>query len=64
MQESVTYQALKDEARAEGRAEGRAEEARRVAANLLKEGISPEVVAKVTGLSTEQVQQLDTEAEN
>lgn len=56
MQESVTYQAIKDE--------GRAEEARRLAANMLREGISPEVVAKVTGLSTQQVQQLDTEAEN
>lgn len=57
MQESVTYQAIL----AEGLAEGRAQEVRRVAMNLLKEGISVEIVAKVTGLSVEQVQQLVSE---
>jgi predicted transposase/invertase (TIGR01784 family) len=57
MQESVTYQAIL----AEGIAEGRAEEVRRVAMNLLKEGMSVEIVAKVTGLSVEQVQQLGSE---
>ncbi|MEH2323265.1 MAG: hypothetical protein V7K32_06775 [Nostoc sp.] len=57
MQESVTYQAIL----AEGLAEGRAEEVRRVAMNLLKEGISVAIVARVTGLSVEQVQQLASE---
>ncbi len=65
MQESVTYQAILAEGLAEGRAkgiaEGRAEEVRRVAINLLQEGISVEIVAKVTGLSVEQVQQLVNE---
>lgn len=54
MQESVTYQAIL----AEGRAEGLAEGVRRVAVNLLKEGMSVEIVAKVTNLSVEQIQQL------
>ncbi len=70
MEESVTYQLLRQEARteglAEGRAEGRAEgltlgqiaERRRVALNLLSEGIPLEVIARVTGLSFEQIQQL------
>ncbi|MGJ5632079.1 Rpn family recombination-promoting nuclease/putative transposase [Nostoc sp. CALU 1950] len=53
MQESVTYQAIL--------AEGLAEGVRRVAINLLQEGISVEIVAKVTGLSVEQVQQLVNE---
>ncbi|MDF5735509.1 MULTISPECIES: hypothetical protein [unclassified Nostoc] len=57
MQESVTYQAIL----AEGLAEGRAQEVRRVAMNLLKEGISVEIVAKVTGLTVEQVEQLASE---
>lgn len=57
MQESVTYQAIL----AEGLAEGRAQEVRRVAMNSLKEGISVEIVAKVTGLSVEQVRQLVSE---
>ncbi|MEH2106449.1 MAG: hypothetical protein V7K43_09345 [Nostoc sp.] len=57
MQESVTYQAIL----AEGLAEGRAEGVRRVAINLLKEEISVAIVAKVTGLSVEQVQQLVNE---
>lgn len=57
MQESVTYRAIL----AEGLAEGRAQEVRRVAMNSLKEGISVEIVAKVTGLSVEQVQQLVSE---
>ena len=65
MQESVTYQAILAEGLAEGRAkgiaEGRAEEVRRVAINSLKEGISVEIVARVTGLSLEQVQQLASE---
>jgi predicted transposase/invertase (TIGR01784 family) len=58
MQESVTYQAILAEGLAEGRAEGIAEGMRRVAVNLLKEGMSVEIVAKVTGLSVEQIQQL------
>lgn len=50
MEESVTYQALM--------AEGIEEGVRRVAINLLREGVADEIVIKVTGLSTEQVSQL------
>lgn len=53
MQESVTYQALVEEGRAEG--------IQSVAANLLREGIAIEIVARVTGISAEVVQQLATE---
>ncbi|MCC5637923.1 Rpn family recombination-promoting nuclease/putative transposase [Nostoc sp. CHAB 5844] len=58
MQESVTYQALMDEGRAEGRAMGIEEGVRLVAINLLREGVADEVVIKVTGLSAENIQQL------
>ena len=58
MQESVTYQSLLAEGRAEGRAEGIEQGIRHVAINMLKEGMSIEVVARVTGLTVEQVQQL------
>jgi predicted transposase/invertase (TIGR01784 family) len=50
MEESVTYQALI--------AEGVEEGVRRVAINLLHEGVADEVVIKATGLSAEQIQQL------
>jgi predicted transposase/invertase (TIGR01784 family) len=59
MQESVTYQALIDEGRAIGWAEGIQEGIQRVAVNLLKEGMSREMVSKLTGLSVEQLQQLE-----
>ncbi|MBU7586403.1 MAG: hypothetical protein KAF91_26665 [Nostoc sp. TH1S01] len=58
MQESVTYQALMNEGRAEGRAMGIEEGVRLVALNLLREGVADEVVIKVTGLSAENIQQL------
>lgn len=58
MQESVTYQALIEEGRAEGIQEGIQEGIRSVAANLLREGMAIEMVARVTGLSVDVVQQL------
>ena len=69
MQESVTYQLLVNEGKAEGRAEGRAEgsqeAARNIAVNLLKEGLSIDLIAKTTGLTIEQVQQLqNTQTKN
>lgn len=54
MQELVTYQSLL----AEGRAEGVEEGIRRVAIDMLKEGMLIKVVTRVTGLTVEQVQQL------
>ncbi len=69
MRESVTYQLLVDEGKAEGRAEGKAEgtqeATRTIAVNLLKEGLSIDLIAKTTGLTLEEVQQLQTnQAEN
>ncbi|MEA5597678.1 Rpn family recombination-promoting nuclease/putative transposase [Rivularia sp. UHCC 0363] len=69
MRESVTYQLLVDEGKAEGKAEGRAEgkaqgsqeTARTIAVNLLKEGLAIDLIAKTTGLTVEQVQQLQSE---
>lgn len=60
MQESVTYQAIK----AEGKAEGSQEALRQVATNLLGEGMEVAVVARVTSLSVEQVRQLAEEMGN
>ena len=60
MQESVTYQLLVRESRAEGRAEGQAEAANQIALNILNSGISIDLIAQFTGLSLEQIQELDT----
>ncbi|MBW4687745.1 MAG: Rpn family recombination-promoting nuclease/putative transposase [Komarekiella atlantica HA4396-MV6] len=54
MRESVIYQSIKTEGREEGIEVG----VRRVAVNLLKEKTPIEMVAKVTGLTIEQVQSL------
>ncbi len=54
MQESVTYQVIK----AEGKAEGSQEALRQVAINLLREGMEISVVSRLTGLSIAQVQLL------
>jgi predicted transposase/invertase (TIGR01784 family) len=58
MQESTIYQEIWQEAKIEGKIEGKIEERQKVALNLLREGIELEVIARVTGLSVEQVQQL------
>lgn len=53
------------EGKAEGRAEGRAEaeaRVRQIAQNMLRSGISLELTTQLTGLTTEQVQQLQSEA--
>lgn len=44
--------------KAEGKAEGKVEGITETALNLLKEGTDPQFVAKVTGLSLEQVEKL------
>ncbi len=63
MKESVVYRSIQAEAtekgRAKGRAEGLQEGIQLMALNMLREGLSIEVVAKITGLSVEQVQQLE-----
>ena len=48
----------KEEGRSEGRAEGEASKARSVAKGLIEEGISNEVIQRVTGLSEEEVEAL------
>ncbi|MBD2520447.1 hypothetical protein H6G93_37015 [Nostoc sp. FACHB-973] len=57
MRESVIYQSIK----AEGREEVSDKKARKIAINLLAEGISVDVIARVTGLSIKVVQQLQQE---
>ena len=52
MQESVTYQLLLDE--------GGQKTARNIAVNLLKEGLSIDLIVKTTGLTIEEVQQLQS----
>ncbi len=47
-----------EDGRVEGRTEGRAEGIRETACNLLRKGLSPEMVADVTGLSLEDVRAL------
>lgn len=54
MQESVIYRSIQEEA--EARAEARKQ--REIATNFLRNGLSVEMVALGTGLSLEQVQQL------
>lgn len=56
MRESVTYQLIQEEARAEERLAAMQE----VAVNLLSEGMAIDAIARVTGLSIEQIQQLQT----
>jgi predicted transposase YdaD len=53
MRESVTYQAILDEGREEGR--------EAMVINLLREGVAIAVIAKASGLSIEQVAQLQRE---
>lgn len=69
MRESVIYQSIKQEGREEGLEQGREQgleqAARKIAVNLLSKGIALELVADCTGLTLEQVQQLQaTESEN
>ncbi|GEM_PF-3737131 len=54
MQESVCYQAIK----AEGKAEGSEEKARQIAVNFLSKGMTIDAITRITGLGVELVQQL------
>ncbi len=60
MRESVIYQDIL----LEGKAEGKAEALQEVAMNLLNTGMPIEQVARVTGLSVEQLQALQARAED
>ncbi|MBD2496510.1 hypothetical protein [Nostoc sp. FACHB-280] len=54
MQESVIYQSIQRE----GEAKGEARKQREIATNLLRDGFPIEAVVRVTGLSIEEVQEL------
>ena len=56
MQESVTYQLIKSE----GREEARQETWQQIVANLIREGMSADAIARITNLTVEQVQQFQT----
>lgn len=56
MQESSVYRSIKTE--------GRVEEQQEIAINALREGLTSEVVARLTRLSVEEVQQLQQLAES
>jgi predicted transposase/invertase (TIGR01784 family) len=68
MRESVIYQDIlqeglaegRNQGLAEGRVEGRVEERQEIAINLLNEGIAAEIIAKTTGLTIAQIQQLQS----
>lgn len=64
MRESVIYQSILNEGREEGLEEGLEQAARKIAAiaaNMLSKGVSVESVAEFTGLTLEQVQQIQTQ---
>jgi len=48
----------KEEGKIEGKIEGKAERSIEVAINLIKQGISSDIVAKATGLSKEEIEKL------
>ncbi|RUT08564.1 hypothetical protein DSM106972_017320 [Dulcicalothrix desertica PCC 7102] len=50
MRESVIYQSILEE--------GAEQKTRQIVVNLLKEGVSIDLVAKATGLTVEQIQQI------
>lgn len=58
MRESVIYQSIVEEGREEGREKGAEETTRKLVINFLKEGVSIDLVAKATGLTIEQIQQI------
>ncbi|MBQ2514478.1 MAG: hypothetical protein II535_04715 [Bacteroidales bacterium] len=52
----------REEGREEGRKEGRKAEKRLLVRNMLAEGLDPAVVAKVAGLTEEEIQAMSAEA--
>ena len=52
----------REEGRKEGREEGRKAEKRLLVRNMLAEGLDPAVVAKVAGLTEEEIQAMSAEA--
>jgi predicted transposase/invertase (TIGR01784 family) len=56
MKESALYQEWRQENLAEGQTKGQEAERRSIALKMLAEGMSLEVIAKITGYSIEQIQ--------
>ena len=48
------------EGKVEGRVEGRVEGIKEIASNMLKEGLDVEFISKITGLSSDEIQQIPT----
>ena len=44
----------------EGKEEGREEEKKQIALNMLKEGFNIDLISKITGLSSDEIQQIPT----
>ena len=68
MKESVIYQEIFHEGEVKGEKKGEEKATRNIALNMLKNNMNMEDIAKVTGLTLEQVQQfnsyLNTEESN
>jgi predicted transposase/invertase (TIGR01784 family) len=58
MKESALYQEWRQENLAEGQTKGQEAERRSIALKMLAEGMSLEVIAKITGYSIKQIQSL------
>jgi predicted transposase/invertase (TIGR01784 family) len=58
MKESVTYQEILLEGEAKGEIKGKTETTRQIALNMLRSGISIDLIAQFTGLSVEQIHKL------
>lgn len=57
--EANTLKKIREEGENRGRAEGRAEAIEQTALNMLKEGIDIEIIVKITGFSSEDIQELN-----
>ncbi len=58
MKESTMYQAILREGKEEGMQEGIKEGVEKVARNMIENGLNIELISQLTGLSFEQIQQL------
>ena len=62
MRESVIYQEILQEGIQEGQQKGRQEGRQEMILKMLQEGVEIELIARVTGLSIEQIQALSSQA--
>ena len=58
MIEASTVKKAEEKAEARGKAEGKAEEKIKIAKNLLKSGLTTDLIAKSTGLSVKEIEEL------